>query len=321
MFFDDIDLNHLYSQVSIGCCSSMDFIEEQEKKMKDFNTVLVAVDGSAMAMEALKRAISIAKKKDAQLIVVHVIEPPFVESPLLQPVDKEVIKKEIAEKIEKLDAEADLTYVLFVESGLAVNNIITKIEKTKADLLVIGSHGKDDVSSTYFGSTALKLVHNTHIPVLIVKNEANDNYQKILAPTNLSDYSKESILFANTLFNDASIKYLYAHESVDEVQALRYHISLEELHKFKSELFSDAKTALEKFVKEVAEGEMELINFHSSINEDILSYLTADKADLLVLGSKGVNNLNSFLFGSTASYLIQRSPSDVLAYVPAKKQD
>jgi len=286
--------------------------------VKEVKTILVAIDYSAMAQEALKRAINIAKDKNAQLIVMHVIEPPFIESPFLKLVDKDEIKRELENNIDELNAETNVKYILFVESGLAVDIIARKVETTKTDLLVIGTHGKDDIRSNYFGSTTLKLVQKTHIPVLIVKNEANNSYQKMLAPTNLSNYSKESILFANTLFSKSAIKYLYAFESVDEVQALRYHISTEQMNEFKMELLLDAKTALEKFVKEVGGGEKGLIHFEASINEDILEYLIQDKADLLVFGSKGVNNLNSFLFGSTASYLIQRSPVDVLAYVPTK---
>jgi nucleotide-binding universal stress UspA family protein len=284
--------------------------------MKEVKTILVAIDFSAMAQEALKRAISIAEDKDAQLIVIHVIEPPFIESPFLKLVDKDEIKQELENNIDELNAEANVKYVLFVESGLAVDTIVCKTETTKTNLLVIGTHGKDDIRSNYFGTTALKLVQKTHIPVLIVKNEVNNSYQKMLAPTNLTDYSKKSILFANALFSKSAVKYLYAFESVDELQALRYHISTEQMNEFKMELLFDAKTALEKFVKEVGGGEKGLIHFEASINEDILGYLIKDKADLLVLGSKGVNNLNSFLFGSTASYLIQRSPIDVLAYVP-----
>ena len=222
--------------------------------MKEVKTILVAIDYSAMAQEALKRAIFIAKEKDAQLIVMHVIEPPFIESPFLKLVDKDEVKEELTNNTNKLNAEANLNYILFVESGLAVGTITRKVETTKADLLVIGTHGKDDIRSNYFGSTTLKLIQKTHIPVLIVKNEVNDSYQKILAPTNLSDYSKESILFAKSLFSKPSIKYLYAFESVDELQALRYHISTEQMNEFKIELLLDAKTALEKFVKEVGGG-------------------------------------------------------------------
>lgn len=284
--------------------------------MKEVKNILVAINYSAMSNEALKRAISIAKKKNAQLIVMHVIEPSFIELPFSEYINKNEIKQQVTEKIDQLNTETNLQYILFVEAGSAVGTITRKAQETKADLLIIGTHGKDDISSNHFGSTALKLIQNTHIPILVIKNEVKNVYQKMIAPTNLSDYSKESILFANALFTKLSRKYLYAWESIDEIQALRYRISPAELHKFKIEALAEAETALEKFVEEVGGGEMELINYEASINEDLLAFITKDQSDLLVLGSKGVKNLNSFVFGSTASYLIQSSPIDVLAYVP-----
>ena len=104
--------------------------------------------------------------------------------------------------------------------------------------------------------------------------------------------------------------------TVDELQALTYRISVDQQGQFKKELLSDAHIALEKFAKDVSEGEMALVGYNASINEDLLAYIEKDEADLLVLGSKGVGNLNSFLFGSTASYLVRSSPIDVLVYVP-----
>ena len=256
------------------------------------------------------------KKKNAQLVVIHVIEPYFIESPFIPSIDEEDVKKKVTEQVDRLTVEADIEYILFVESGSAAASIILASQKTKADLLIIGTHGKDDLESNYFGSTTLKVVQKTHIPVLIVKNEAKYNYKNLLAPTNLSDYSKESIQFSRTLFKDTSLKYLHAYVTIDELQALTYGISIDQQGQFKKELLFDAKTALEKFVKETGEGEMALISYQASINEDLLEYITRNQADLLVLGSKGVGNLNSFVFGSTASYLVQRSPIDVLVYVP-----
>lgn len=284
--------------------------------MKNVNRILVAIDRSAMAEEALKRAISIAKEKEVQLVVMHVIEPSFIESPFVQSIDEKEIEKEIKRRVEKLTSKEDIEYVLFVESGSAAASISLKVKNLNVDLLIIGIHGKDDISSNYFGSTTLNLIQKTRIPVLVVKNEAKHAYKKMLAPTNLSDYSKESILFARTLFDTPALKYLHAYVTVDKLQALTYRISIDQQGQFKKELLSDADIALEKFVKDVSEGEMALVGYTASINEDLLAYIEKDEADLLVLGSKGVGNLNSFLFGSTASYLVRSSPIDVLVYVP-----
>lgn len=287
--------------------------------MKNIMKILVAIDRSAMAEEALKRAISIAKEKEAQLIVMHVVEPSFIESPFVRPIDENKIKKEVKMRVEKLTSEEDIEYVLFVESGSAAASISLKVKNLNVDLLVIGTHGKDDISSNYFGSTTLKLIQKTHIPVLVVKNEAKYAYKEMLAPTNLSDYSKESILFARTLFDTTALKYLHAYVTVDELQALTYRISADQQGQFKKELLTDAHIALEKFAKDVGEGEMVLVGYNASINEDLLDYIVRDNAGLLVLGSKGVGNLNSFLFGSTASYLVRNSPTDVLVYVPVSR--
>lgn len=279
--------------------------------------ILVAIDSSSMAEEALKRAMSVAKEKDAQLMVIHVIEPYFLESPYFPSIDVQEVRKKITDQINRLNKDQDVKYILFVESGKAAEVITNKAQKIKADLLVVGSHGKEDIDSNYFGSTTLKLVQRTHIPVLIVKNRVRNIYQKMIAPTDLSDCSSKSILFSNALFAKASRKYLYAAETFSELQAMTIHISKEEQKSIREKMLTDGNRALEKFVKEVGGGEKALIDYTASINQDLLAYINEDDADLLVLGSKGVDNLNSFVFGSTASYLVQRSPIDVLVYVPS----
>jgi len=285
--------------------------------MKLMQQVLVATDRSAMAKEALKRAISVAKKKDAQLFIIHVIEPPFVEFPYLKPIDNSEIKNAIIDEIDSLNTESKVEYNLFIEHGDVVDTIIHKVEKLEVDLIVLGCNGKVDIESNYFGTTTLKLIQRTHIPVLVVKNEVKHIYQKMILPTDMSDSSKESILFANTLFTKPTQKYLHAHETLTQLSSYTYHVSAEQRQSINIEMEMTARDKLKAFVKEIGEGDMALIHFQVSINEDLLDYIIKDQADLLVLGSKGVDNLNSFVFGSTASFLLHMSPTDVLVYVPS----
>lgn len=285
--------------------------------MKKVQQILVATDRSAMAKEALKRAISVAKKKDAQLFIIHVIEPLFIESPYLKPVDDNEIKNAIINEIDGLNTEFKVEYNLFIEHGNVVDIILNKAKKLEIDLIILGFNGKANIESNYFGTTTLKSIQRTHLPILVVKNEVKSIYQKMIFPTDMSDPSKESILFANTLFTKPTRKYLYAHETLSKLSSLTYHISEDDRNSINIELEMTARVRLKAFVKEVGEGDIAFINFEASINEDLLNYIIKDQADLLVLGSKGVDNLNSFIFGSTASFLLQMSPSDVLVYVPS----
>ncbi len=282
--------------------------------------ILVAIDNSRMSQEALKRAILIAKEKNAKLYIIHIVESSFLEPVLIRPVDEETLKRNITEQIESLNKESKLDYVLYVDSGSPSSLITSKAKKLKVELLVVGVNGKNDIASEYFGSTALKLIQNTNIPVLVVKNEVKDSYKKILAPTNLTNYSKESILFATTLFDTALRKCISALEPLYEFQVIDNKVSIEKKQNYKKELFKSEKIKLDKFVEGLGNFELELIEEDLSINEDLLEYINKDDSDLLVLGSKGVYDLNSFIFGSTATYLMQKSPIDILVYVPLKSQ-
>lgn len=284
--------------------------------MQPMQQILVATDRSAMAKEALKRAIDVAKEKDAQLFIIHVIEPPFIESPYLKPIDDNEIKNAITDEIDSLNTRHKLEYNLFIEHGNVADIIVYKAKQLEADLIVVGCHGKADIESNYFGTTTLKLIQRTHLPVLVVKNEVKGIYQKMIVPTDMSDSSKESILFANTLFTNPTRKYVFAHETLSKLSSMTYHISEDDRKSINIELEMTARAKLKAFVKEVGGGNMAFIHYKASVNEDLLDYIVKDQADLLVLGSKGVNNLNSFVFGSTASFLLQMSPIDVLAYIP-----
>ena len=230
--------------------------------------ILVAIDMSDMSYEALKRGILLAKEKEAQLIVMHVIDQSFIDSVIGQLIDKTKLKQKLIDKIDKLNIEINIDYLLFLEFGSVISSINLKVKEINADLLVIGTHGQDNIISNYFGSTALKLIQSTHIPILIVKNNVNNSYKKMLSPTNLSDYSKESILFANNFFDNLTQKYLYAYEDIDVLMATRYHVSIEQQLKFKKELHLRATQDLEKFTEDIKDGDRKLMASTAFCNED-----------------------------------------------------
>lgn len=283
--------------------------------MKEIKMIMVAIDLSVMAEEALKRAIEIAKRHHSHLLVLHVIEAPFFASLAHRSPDKVKIEKRISQTVEKLNSDDDVKYTILIKDGVPSKTILLQSAENKIDLLVVGTNSKDDVESEYFGSTALKLVKKSHIPLLIVKNESNTAYQKMMIPTNMSDRSKKSIVFVDTLFERLPRKYLFAAATMSEIQAMVYRIGEEEFEALRREMALRAKAELKAFVTEVGGGEMHLIDALSSVKEDLLDDIIEDTADLLILDSKGADEQSSFVFGSIGSYLLLRSPTDVLVYI------
>ena len=152
--------------------------------------ILVPTDGSKTARKAAKYAVGLAKLSGATLIVLTVIDrSPFVSpsvSGFVSPSRPGVTHPEhLIEPIEdylKETATADMNEVAeicrqnaipcktVVRSGHPVEAIIKEAERSKVDLIVIGSHGRSALKAALLGSVSFGVIHNdTKIPVLVVR--------------------------------------------------------------------------------------------------------------------------------------------------------
>ncbi len=142
--------------------------------------ILVATDGSDHADIALKFAIELAAKWDAQVIVLSVIPPtPFIADPAgfnptylpdfendLKEVYQSILdkaKNTVAKEQPEIEVEACL------EKGRPSNVIVKVAEIENVDLIVMGSRGLGGITGMILGSTSQAVVHSCTRPVLIVK--------------------------------------------------------------------------------------------------------------------------------------------------------
>src|SRR5512138_2212861 len=116
--------------------------------MPMFANILVAIDGSDAGKRALIRAVEEAKVWNARLHVVYVVETGLFSS---LPADNtveimyRVLEKEgtsVLEKAKKYAEEQGVTVKTHVKQGHAGSEVVALADKEKADLVMIGSHGK-----------------------------------------------------------------------------------------------------------------------------------------------------------------------------------
>ncbi len=137
-----------------------------------YKRVLFATDFDEVGVFAAKKAKKIAEENNAELILVHVIEPiPAYAYPGFAGfAEVEVSIREQAEK--ELNALAELLKVdeshRFLEFGSVKNEILRIAEEQKIDLLVTGSHGKHGLA-LLLGSTANAILHGAQCDMLIVR--------------------------------------------------------------------------------------------------------------------------------------------------------
>ncbi len=147
--------------------------------MKEFSTILIAVDFSDSSDNAFQMALSIAKKFSAKLLIVHVInEPADLRGFYVPHVSFENLEKEIEEGAKKMmesfcrqNMHNFENFESLIVSGLAYEQIIGQAEEKSADLIVLGTHGRTGLDHVLFGSTAEKVVRRSKLPVLTVRLE------------------------------------------------------------------------------------------------------------------------------------------------------
>jgi universal stress protein A len=139
--------------------------------------ILVPTDFSENSLHALKLAENLAKATDAQLTLLHVIEPvpilPVPESFTPLAVEQPRVIKIAQKKLEALPAAYGIDPRLIgrtvVRVGIPWNEITVTAKELNRDLIVIATHGLTGWKHVLMGSTAERVVRHATCPVLVVR--------------------------------------------------------------------------------------------------------------------------------------------------------
>lgn len=144
--------------------------------MKKPNCILVPVDYSETSVEALDFAILIAqhfKSGLALLAVERTTYPSDLEAPVGWGLESATEKLNDFFKERAIEAGKDfrdqVRPKLLIREGLAVQEILKAAEETKADMIVMGTHGRKGVSHALFGSVTEEVIRVAPCPVLVLR--------------------------------------------------------------------------------------------------------------------------------------------------------
>ena len=137
-----------------------------------WKTIVVATDGSKYSALAVDRAIAFAQSYGGELKVLSVVDVPtefYAEAP--QAVDDLVKKaKEYVAKVKQQAEAAWIKAEAFVGEAEAHEAITKLAREVKADMIVLGSHGRTGMRRLLMGSVAEKVIGYATCPVLVVKS-------------------------------------------------------------------------------------------------------------------------------------------------------
>ena len=146
-------------------------------------TMVLGYDGSDCAMKALGHAAGVARAAGgAHVIVVHAYEfsigyvpTGMTDSPLMMTAEYgdhiELLRQHgddlVAAAAQELEA-AGAQVERVVANDSPVEALLEAARKHAADFIVVGSHGEGALSAAFLGSTAMRLLHHSEVPVLVV---------------------------------------------------------------------------------------------------------------------------------------------------------
>jgi len=142
-----------------------------------FRSILVAVDGSESAANALEEAIELARAEGARLTLISVASPPrwWPASPYAAPyptdADLERQAQEIVDRAEALVPDG-VAVSTVVRSGPAAKAILRRIETGEHDLVVMGSRCLGPAASLLLGSVSRTVLARSPVPVLVARRRA-----------------------------------------------------------------------------------------------------------------------------------------------------
>ena len=142
-----------------------------------FKTILFATDFSEGSDFAFESALSLARKFDSKLLIVHIInEPVDLRGFYVPHISFDKLEEEIEQGAEKLMEKFCRTYLqdysnyeTFVLPGIPYDEIIKNAVQFNADLIVLGTHGRTGLDHVLFGSTAEKVVRKSPVPVMTIR--------------------------------------------------------------------------------------------------------------------------------------------------------
>ena len=142
--------------------------------MPSIKTLLCPVDFSQMSQAVLDYAVFMAQSHKAELKLVHVVDQlhGFDSYKILHMTAIEItheMERQAKSQMKELIASLPIPATFEVRFGRAADEIVVQAKEEKADLVVMGSHGRSGISHLLGGSVAESVVRQAPCPVLVVR--------------------------------------------------------------------------------------------------------------------------------------------------------
>lgn len=207
-----------------------------------------------------------------------------------------------------------------IGAGTVSSEINKVVEKEKASMIVIGSHGEGLSFDDLLGSEATKIAHIATKPLLVIRliPREKDAYKceacevdlsmPILYATDFSDTSYRAFSYLEKIVESGANQVTLLH--VQDFARIEKHLKdrLEEFNRIDRERLEMLKTKL----MEKGAGEVEILLPYGHPTEEILKESREKKYTMIVMGSQGRGFIKEIFLGSVSNNVLRHATIPVL---------
>lgn len=271
--------------------------------------ILVPTDFSEYAENALQVASQLARKYEAEIYLLHMIElPANMSNPVGDTRSNDLpeaigfmklAKKRYSEILSRPYLQG-IKVREIVEFHQAFDGIMETSKEHGCDFIVMGSRGASGFKEMFVGSNTEKVVRTTEIPVLVIKKEIpNFDVKNFVFATNLDNSNKktlEKVIGFAKLVN-AKLHLLYINTA--------------------NEFITSKDT--DRYLGEYLEGvDFENYEFHvyndDSVEQGILNFANKVDADLIGIATHGRKGISHFFNGSISEDLVNHAERPIITF-------
>ena len=282
--------------------------------------ILVPTDFSKPAMIAAEVAADIAKKANAELTLLHVVEEAVGNSinvegqvtddsrweeklftmKLIEKAKKQLTKLVEDQKFEGVRVKQELRI------GSPYHGMNTIISERKVDLVVMGTAGHSELEHMIIGSNTEKIVRMSHCPVLTMHaRPASKEFKNIVYATSMD---KDEEVFSRIV---RATQKLY--------DATIHLVRINTPGNFQRDFV--VKKYMQDFAKKLQLKNFTLNVFNDvSEEEGIIYFADSINADLVAMATHGRTGFAHVLAGSIAEDVVRHSKRPVLTFVTQRKK-
>jgi nucleotide-binding universal stress UspA family protein len=271
--------------------------------------ILVPCDFSKPAINAFRYALDIATQSKGTVHLLNVVELPIMHDTVLMPVlnfEEQLLKdlKENAEtrfkKITDKYNTENTKVIVNTVFGSVSRMIQDYIRKESIDLVVMGSHGATGARELFLGSNAEKMVRNSPVPVLVLKDYFKGPIKNIVFPNTLETENQEDLVMkvkALQNFFKAHLHIVWINTPLN----------------FTSDGLTNER--LEAFAKRFMLKDYTISVFNNTDEEKgILEFADSIKGDLIAMGTRGRKGIAHLINGSLAEDVVNHNKGMVWTY-------